>query len=339
MEEILKVYLLGQFRLERLINGTWQPIAHPFWQHRHVRTLLGYLLSSPGRRRGREQVMEELWPDLDMENAANRLNSTVHQLRHLLEPQLARPASSRLLRIEPDILILADHNTIWADIDAFEALNKQAQAEHDPLQAEKLLEDAVALYVGNFLQEEPLSEWVLTRREVLQRIWIGLLLDLADRRIARGALSLAIDTLMPLSAVDPTNEAAVRRLLFLLSRLDRRDEALHVYQRLVMALQENYGIAPLPETRKMFEAVHKAEISSTSSTPSFSSHNSTIPMAKISVAEPVLEAQKRPPAPLQIGRSHQSPLVGRTEELALLRRNIFAIEQHESLHHTSQQHT
>lgn len=62
-------------------------------------------------------------------------------------------------------------------------------------------------------------------------------------------------------------------------------------------------------------------------------------MAKIFVAEPVLEAQKRPPAPLQIGRSHQHPLVGRTEELALLRRNVFAIEQHESLHRSSQQHT
>ncbi|MFL5702731.1 MAG: BTAD domain-containing putative transcriptional regulator, partial [Ktedonobacteraceae bacterium] len=339
MEELLKVYLLGQFRLERLIHGERQTITHPFWQHRHVRTLLGYLLSSAGRRRGREQVMEELWPDLDLENAANRLHSTVHQLRHLLEPDLTRPANSRLLRVEPDVLILADHNAIWTDIDAFEALSKQAQTTSDALHIEKLLEEAVALYAGHFLQEEPFSEWVLTRREVLQRIWVGLALDLADRRTARGALTQAIDVLLPLQAADPTNEAAARRLMFLLTRLDRRDEALHVYQHLARALQENYGISPLPETRELFETLHSRDTSSTNVAPSHASDNPTILKANISagVQEPV--AQRQPRMPQQIGRSHQSPLVGRTEELALMRHSVFAVEQHQSWHDTSQQHT
>jgi predicted ATPase/DNA-binding SARP family transcriptional activator len=283
--------------------------------------------------------MEELWPDLDLENAANRLHSTVHQLRHLLEPALTRPANSRLLRVEPDVLILADHNTIWTDIDAFEALSKQAHTTSDALHIEKLLEEAVALYAGHFLQEEPFSEWVLTRREVLQRIWIGLVLELADRRIARGALTQAIDALMPLQAADPTNEAAARRLMFLLTRLDRRSEALHVYQHLVRALQENYGITPLPETRELFETVRREDTSSTNAAPSHASDNLTIINANRSagVQEPVI--QRQPHTPQQIGRSHQSPLVGRTEELALMRHSVFAVEQHHSWHDASQQRT
>src|SRR5260221_14648581 len=104
MEELLKVYLLGQFRLERLTHGERQIVTHPFWQHRHVRTILGYLLSSAGRRRGREQVMEELWPDLDLENAANRLHSTVHQLRHFFLKDPAPPENSPLSLHDPLLL-------------------------------------------------------------------------------------------------------------------------------------------------------------------------------------------------------------------------------------------
>src|SRR5579859_6274891 len=261
MKEAYKVYLLGQFRLERLNGRDWQTVIHPLWQHRHVRTLLGYLLSSPGRRRGREQVVEELWPDLDIDNTANRLNSTVHQLRQLLEPELARPAGSRFLRLEHDVLTLADASAIWSDVDAFEQLSAKAQSTADLVQSEQLLEEAVALYRGDFLREERYSKWTLARREVLQRIWIGLLLDLADRRMLRGAFSSAMDALNHLHAADPANEAVVRRLMLLLSRLDRRSEALQVYHRLTAALQETYGVAPLSETRDLFEAIRKGEIS------------------------------------------------------------------------------
>jgi len=208
---LLKVYLLGQFRLERFTGHEWQRVTNPLWQHRSVRMLLAYLLSSPGRRRGREQVIEELWPDLDVENATNRLNTSVHQIRKnlnyfSLEPELARPAASRLLRLEADVLILGDASDIWVDVDTFSELIARAQLGRDshpqPLGrdqsgpyelAEELLEKAVALYGGDFLQGERHFEWVLARREVHQRNWISLLLELADRRMAHENFSGAID--------------------------------------------------------------------------------------------------------------------------------------------------
>src|SRR5207248_1059918 len=74
----------------------------------------------------REQIMEALWPELDMEAAANRLNGAVHELRQILEPELARPAASRMLRSERDVLELADRTSIWVDADAFEVLLNEA---------------------------------------------------------------------------------------------------------------------------------------------------------------------------------------------------------------------
>src|SRR5579859_3916883 len=160
---LLRVYLLGQFRVERRIGNEWTSIDNRSWRRRRARALLGCLLNSNGRRLGREQVIEQLWPDLDIEVAANRLNGAVHELRQILEPDLARPAASRLLRLERDVLELAANSTIWVDVDTFDGLLKAANATTDAAQVEQILEEAAALYGGNYLLEELYSEWTIQR--------------------------------------------------------------------------------------------------------------------------------------------------------------------------------
>ena len=173
---------------------------------------------------GREQAMEALWPDLDIETAANRLNGAVHEARQVLEPEITRPAASRMLRLERDVLILADASQIWVDAEEFESLLNKANMAKDPEQVEQLLEEASKLYGGDYLLEELYSEWASPRRESLRRGWMGLLLKLAEMRASRGALTSAIEPLDRLLTTDPTHETAVRRLMVILTRLDRRGE-------------------------------------------------------------------------------------------------------------------
>src|SRR5260370_91492 len=117
---VLRIYLLGQLRIERRNDNEWEIVTNRTWHRRRARALLGCLLSSSGRRAGREQIMEALWPDLDIETAANRLNGAVHEVRQVLEPEITRPAASRMLRLERDILLLSDPSRIWVDAGAFE---------------------------------------------------------------------------------------------------------------------------------------------------------------------------------------------------------------------------
>src|SRR6266568_3110084 len=157
-----------------------------------------------------------------IETASSRLDRSVYSLRQVLEPALNRPASSRLLRMEREGPALADQAHIWVDADEFEHLLNQARATNDAGEREQLLEEASALYSGDFLPEERYSDWIRTRREALQRSWMGSQLELADLRIAREALVIAIEPLDRLLATDPANEAAVQRLIISLARLDRR---------------------------------------------------------------------------------------------------------------------
>lgn len=334
-QPVLHIYLLGQFRVERRTGDEWQPVTNRIWHRRRARALLGCLLSHPGRRLGREPAMEALWPDLDIETAANRLNGAVHEVRQVLEPEITRPAASRMLRLERDVLILAGSSQIWVDAEAFENLLNKAHTTSDPQEAERLLEEAARLYGGDYLLEELYSEWAAPRRESLKRGWIGLLLKLAELRATRGALSSAIEPLDRLLTADPTHETAVRRLMVLLTQLDRRGEALRVYHRLASTLQRDYESEPLPETKDLYEALRQGLLHVPHTAPAGLPSQATAPQTDVpstippppepgKTTSPVIQALPRPA--LQLGRHNQSPLVGRERELETMRQFLLAIE-------------
>src|SRR6266851_3164775 len=317
---VVRLYVLGQFTLERHNGQRWQAVADASMQHQRVRSLLTCLISSPGRKLGREQIIEMLWPDLDFETASHRLDKAVHSLRQLFEPARSRPATTSLLLTEHATMLLAGQSQVWVDADAFDALLARARASNDPGQSEQLLEEAMLLYAGDYLPEERHVEWTQTRRESLMRSWIGLLLELADLRIAREAISSAIDTLDRLLAIDPTNEAAVQRLILLLAQAGRRGEAMRIYQRFAAILKQEYKMAPLQETRALYEAAQRGnqEALSLTAHPSL-----TAARAEHETQAPEPEAR---PA-MQVGRSNQSRLVGRDQELVLLRQVLLDTEQ------------
>ena len=345
----LRVYLLGQFRVERKEGSEWRSVTNRTWQRRRARALLGCLLSQTGRRMGREQVMEALWPELDIETAANRLNGAVHELRQILEPAIERPASSKLLRLERDILILADSSEIWVDAEAFETLLNRANATQDQEILEQLLEDAWSLYEGDYLLEELYSEWAAARRESLRRGWMGLLLNLAQLRAKRGALTSAIEPLDRLLTADPTHETAVRRLMILLTQLDRRGEAIRAYERLATILKRDYESEPLPETVELYKALRQGQIqvatplssplpggqpvhaqSNGVHTPgnlSFATdqENGSFNLPERKITVPLAAWQPLPRPVLPPGRQNQRPMVGRERELECIRDILLAI--------------
>ncbi len=373
-DAVVRLYVLGQFTLERrehldraaipgISNNStirdnrsvlhWQPVTDAALQHQRVRSLLTCLISSPGRKLGREQAIDQLWPDLEFETASHRLDKAVHSLRQLFEPGRNRPATSDLLLTEHSMLQLADQSRLWIDADAFDALLAQARASNDPGKTEQLLEEAVLLYGGEYVPDEHSLEGVQARRESLQRSWIGLLLELADLRIAREAIPAAIDTLDHLLAIDPTSEAAVQRLILLLAQTGRRGEALRIYQRFAALLKQEYRMSPLPETRALYEAARRggehmgipivdARESAIANIPGIPHAGAEKDASTAAHDRPLInllggmltpaqdaarQAEAEPHIHMQVGRSNQSRLVGREQETAVLQ---------QLLHHTEQ---
>jgi len=151
---------------------------------------------------------------------------------------------------------------------------------------------------------------------------------LINRLVADGACSVieraALDKLI---AVDSTNEAGVQRLMIVLDQLGRRGEAMRAFRTLVKVLQRDYNIMPLPETRQIYEELRRGNAQGTRS-----NEVTTSELRSVREGSGTRDAaggemsQAQPAQAVQIGRAHQSPLVGRESELEQLRELVQVAE-------------
>jgi tetratricopeptide (TPR) repeat protein len=197
------------------------------------------------------------------------------------------------------------------------------------------------------VQAEPLSA---IQKDVL-------LLTLADERIAQEAFATAIEPLDRLIGTNPTNEAAVQRLIFVLARLKRRGEAIRAYQKFAAALKNRHNTEPSSGTYALVEAVQRGDdplimpspVGADLSRPapiyrprvphdaehpdllSQEEHSRLSKEIVISNEDGISNGEVDADAlhwPLRgyegkVGRSHQRELVGRETELATMREFVF----------------
>ncbi len=320
-QALIRLYTLGRFYMERrsTLSGEWQPVREASWQHQRVRSLLGCLVSAPGRRMGREQLIDALWPDLDIDLGIDRLNRSVHSLRQVFEPSISRPANSQYLLTEREMLILADQSKLWVDASAFEILVDDAHNLTTTEEVEQKLREAVLdVYSGSFLPEEQSSPWSAMRREGLQRKWSSALLELADLYILRNDLQRddpknATEMLDRLLKDDPTNESALQRLMILFANSGLRIEAVRAYHRLLEKLDE-HEMEPMVQTRRLYKALKRgAQLTNETAAELVS-----VPGESLAISVP------RPT--FQIGRNHHTKLVGRARELEMIQQVMLTTE-------------
>ncbi len=101
----------------------------------------------PHRSHSREELIDLLWPDADLDTGRNRQRQALATLRRSLEP----PGLADVL--------LADRNTVWLNPVAFRC----DVAEFEACIARRDVAGALALYAGELLPGH-YDEWILEER-------------------------------------------------------------------------------------------------------------------------------------------------------------------------------
>jgi len=240
----LRIELLGAFR----IHIGARPVPDTAWRLRKAQNLVKLLALAPDHRLHREQALETLWPDHDPAAAANNLHRALHAIRRTLEPALAPAAPSTYLRLRGDTLALAPHPAPWIDTAAFQTAGEIARRWGDPA----LYEEALALYTGDLLPEDPYEDWAAGRREQLRGLYVELLGEVAGLYDAAGAYAEAIGALERVVAREPGHEEAHAGLMRLYALLGQRYQALRQYQALRAALRRELDVAPGRESERLY---------------------------------------------------------------------------------------
>jgi DNA-binding SARP family transcriptional activator/tetratricopeptide (TPR) repeat protein len=209
------ITLLGRF--EVTVDAV--PVADVAWTRRHAAALVKVLALAPGRRLHREQVIDLVWPDDTLDEAAPKLHKAAHYARRAIGT--------------PDALVLrGDHVTLLpgtetaVDAVRFEELARQALANEDATTARL----ALGLYRGELLPDDRYDDWAAERREQLRLRHLDLLR--LDGRWEE------------LVALDPGDEAAHVALMQQHAATGDRHAALRQFERLDKALRRELGVAP-----------------------------------------------------------------------------------------------
>jgi DNA-binding SARP family transcriptional activator len=222
MPQSCSIRLLGGFHVE--VDG--RPLPAEAWPHRRGADLVKRLALAPQHRLHREQLMEDLWPDLGPEAGTANLRKAVHYARQALGAKEAIVAEGEMLALWPD-------SHLSTDVDRAEMHASKALATGVGL-------DAVAkLFTGDLLPEDRYAGWIESHRE-----------RLISRRLE---VLRAAGRWQDVLELDRADEAACRALMQ--SHLDagNRQLAIRQFQQLRETLRVDIGVAPEPATVALFE--------------------------------------------------------------------------------------
>ncbi len=309
MTSTLRIRLFGTFEVER--DGV--PIPETDWHTQQAKQVLKILILARGRPVPSERLMEWLWPGANPGATSTTLRSTIHALRRALEPQRPPRVPSRyVVTRSPGYAFQPDENT-WVDVYAFETFLRKAERTRHAGEKRAYLTQALDLYRGDLLEEDPYAEWVLLERERLREKYLDALLELAELYAQEGALDRAIAACRRALARDEFRESAYRALMRYHVLAGDVAAALNTYERCRTMLRQEFGAEPAPQTQALYQAILRGEIQTVLPAPTAAS-----PAPPADTPRLLLPPYEMPFADIFVGREAELRHVG--ERIARLTR-------------------
>jgi DNA-binding SARP family transcriptional activator len=213
------------------------------WLQQRPGQVFRYLLASRDGAQRSEAIASALWPERGPSAVAN-VRYCIFKLREQLAER-GEPGTSVVTRDAAGYRI--DLSRVELDVDAFQAKSLAGLTAHrrgDTAEAERGLGEALRLYRGEFLADDPYADWAFSEREYLRGLAGKDLAAMAQIAIAGGRLVGATEHLLRLSQLEPFDSHVHQMLIEVCLRRGRRTEALRHYDALRARLHRAFGEHP-----------------------------------------------------------------------------------------------
>jgi DNA-binding SARP family transcriptional activator len=212
------IQMMGDFAVT--VDGARTPAEG--WRRRQAAALVKLLAVAPNRRLHRERVIDALWPELSVDEAAPRLHKAAFYARRALGVQDG-------VTLSDDSVVLLPSSHVNVDVFDFEDAAWAAERDGGPEAAAKALD----LYGGELLPGDLYEPWCDELRERLRILYFTML-----RQAERWE---------DLIAVDPADEEAHLALMRAHAEAGDRRAALRQFERMDRALRRELGVGPSAE--------------------------------------------------------------------------------------------
>jgi two-component SAPR family response regulator len=251
---MLRVYALGSLRVYR----DEHLLMDESWRNKSAKTLFKLLFTGAGRRYPKDVLTEDLWPEVDPEVGANRLRVAIHELRKALGGGARSDPREDHIGQQEGSYFFDTTVPHWSDVKAFEDYVSQGDtsaADGRPVDALHAYTSAEALYQGEYLRDDPFSEWSVATRERLRERHLTMLAHVAQIDADLGRPDDAAAFCRKILRIEPWREEVYRRLMEYLAAAGRSHEALRAYEECRRTLQAEIEASPSPQTTALRDRI------------------------------------------------------------------------------------
>jgi predicted ATPase/DNA-binding SARP family transcriptional activator len=234
-------------------------VHNPHLEHTRFRTqktacLLAYLAHF-GKPVSREALVERFWPDADLEAGRASLRNSLTSLRHQLEPP-GVPGGS---------VLVAERNSIQLNPDGYrcdsrtflqqaDSVGRSGSAEQQAHEIGELLDSIHGEFMPGYF-----DDWVVEERLGLEIAQVQLLDRLVKLLAHQKDFERGVKVAQRSVKIDPLNEAAHRRLIWLLAAMGRTSEALSQFEVMQKILQDDLKSEPSAKSRQLVSQIKSGQ--------------------------------------------------------------------------------
>ena len=245
---VIRIETLGNFVVWR----NQHKITTKEWGRDKTIQLLQYLVSYRQRNAlHKEKIMDNLWEDWNDRD----FKVALHGINKVLEPE--RPSRTEpIFVIRQGVSYQIDLDKVWIDVEALEKYiiigNNSFGTENEV--AKQAYQKAIEVYKGSYLPNRIYEDWTSEEREKSQLLILGAYITLAEILVTTNPLE-SIRLAQNAINIDATWEDAYRIQMQAYIAKGNRPQAIKTYMKCEVILEEEYGISPLPETKKLLKEI------------------------------------------------------------------------------------
>ncbi len=190
----IQVIFFGNFRI--YYSGEW--ITEKDWTNRKALDVLKYLIIHHDRWVRQEELLDNFWPDSDIEKAKQTLYVALYTIRRQWEPELQKSTESQFLETKRGLCKFYLPEPYWIDLENFGDFANEGlklYQERRFLKAQEFLREAKKLYQNDLLVENIYDEWTQTLRDKYLEKYLEVLITLSGIEGEIGNFSVAIELL------------------------------------------------------------------------------------------------------------------------------------------------
>lgn len=246
----LTVNMLGPVEIQR---DPMRPLSADAWPTKRARDILCFILSRRHRRASKDTIIDTFWGETDFDAVEKNFHPTISHIRKALNSNQALKQNFLLYR-DGDYQLNTEFS-YRIDIEEFDRLvseGESARRARKFAECVQAYEGALALYRGDFMQGS-YEPWVEDQRSYYREQYLRLLEALAGVAQTSEDWPKAMELAQRILGEDQFREDIHCMVMKAHAAMGNRGAAREHFEGLKRLLQNELGVEPTQETRKLYQ--------------------------------------------------------------------------------------